>query len=101
MPIPPAQCTTKQEVRRELDRIDNAIIELLAERHAYVNRVAELKTSAAEAHDPVRIEEVIGKIRARAHALDLDGDQAELLWRTLIDWNVNYEKTLIAARERS
>lgn len=101
MPTPPAECATKQEVRRELDRIDNAIVELLAERHTYVSRMAELKKSADEARDPARIEEMIGKIRARAHALNLDGDQAELLWRTLIDWNVNYEKTLIAAREKS
>ena len=25
-------------------------------------------------------------------------DQAELIWKTLIDWNVNYEKGIIVAR---
>jgi isochorismate pyruvate lyase len=34
-------------------------------------------------------------------ALDLDEDQAELVWRTLIDWNINYEKGIITARRRA
>ena len=38
--------------------------------------------------------------RKRAEELELDEDQAELIWRTLINWNVNYEKGIIAARKR-
>jgi isochorismate pyruvate lyase len=30
--------------------------------------------------------------------MGLDEDQAELIWKTLIDWNVNYEKGIIVAR---
>ncbi len=96
----PAQCQTKDEVRVELDRIDQALLALFAERHAYVTRVADLKSDPHEAHDPVRIEAIIGRQRARATELGLDDDQAELIWRTLIDWNVNYEKGIIAARRR-
>ena len=29
-----------------------------------------------------------------------DEDQAALIWSTLIDWNINYEKGIIAARKR-
>ena len=96
----PAECETKEDVRAEIDRIDRALIELFAERHAYVTRMAEIKTDPHEANDPARIEGVIGKVRERALAHDLDEDQAELLWRTLIDWNINYEKGIIIARNR-
>jgi len=96
----PAECETKEDVRAEIDRIDRALIELFAERHAYVTRMAEIKTDPHEANDPARIEGVIGKVRERALAHDLDEDQAELLWRTLIDWNINYEKGIIIARTR-
>ena len=41
---------------------------------------------------------MIDKQRKRAEELGLDEDQAELIWRTLIDWNVNYEKGIIVAR---
>jgi isochorismate pyruvate lyase len=96
----PADCQTKEDVRAEIDRIDQALLTLFAERHRYVTRMAEIKTDPHEALDPVRIEAVIAKQRGRAEELDLDEDQAELIWRTLIGWNVNYEKGIIAARKR-
>lgn len=97
----PAQCTTKEDVRAELDRIDQALLVLFAERHRYVTRMAEIKTDPHEAHDPVRIKSMLDKQRRRAEELGLDEDQAELIWQTLIDWNVNYEKGIIVARRGS
>lgn len=97
----PAECESKDDVRFEIDRIDQALLALFAERHRYVTRMAEIKTDPHEAYDPTRIEAVVSKVRARSLDLDLDEDQAELLWRTLIDWNVNYEKGIIAARRRA
>ncbi|MCS6760650.1 MAG: chorismate mutase [Candidatus Devosia symbiotica] len=76
------------------------MLTLFAERHRYVTRMAEIKTDLHEAHDVVRIKAVIAKIRERSLALDLDEDQAKFVWRTLIDWNINYEKGIIAARRR-
>jgi isochorismate pyruvate lyase len=96
----PADCNSKEDVRAEIDRIDQALLTLLAERHRYVTRMAEIKTDPHEAHDPARIAAVLAKQRKRAEELDLDEDQAELIWKTLIDWNVNYEKGIIAARKR-
>ena len=99
--MPPAQCQTKEDVRLEIDRVDQALLALFAERHRYVTRMAEIKSDPHEARDPVRIEAVIAKVRDRSLSLDLDEDQAELIWRTLIDWNINYEKGIIAARRRA
>jgi len=96
----PADCQTKDDVRAEIDRLDAELLALFAQRHRYVTRMAQIKTDPHEARDPVRIEAVINKIRDRSLALDLDEDQAELVWRTLIDWNINYEKGIIAARRR-
>ena len=96
----PAECHSKDDVRVEIDRIDQALLTLFAERHRYVTRMAEIKTDPHEAYDPARIETIIGKQRGRAEELELDEDQAELIWRTLINWNVNYEKGIIAARRR-
>jgi isochorismate pyruvate lyase len=94
----PADCSTKEDVRAELDRIDQALLTLFAERHRYVTRMAEIKTDPHEAHDPARIAAILSKQRQRAEELGLDEDQAELIWKTLIDWNVNYEKGIIVAR---
>jgi isochorismate pyruvate lyase len=99
-PKSPEACATKDDVRAEIDRVDQALLNLFAERHRYVTRMAQIKTDPHEARDPARIEAVIAKVRDRSLALDLDEDQAELVWRTLIDWNINYEKGIIAARRR-
>ena len=96
----PKDCNNKQDVRQEIDRIDKALIELFAERHAYVTRMAELKNDPHEAFDAERIEAVIAKVRQRALDLGLDDDQAEMTWRNLIEWNINFEKGIIAARNR-
>jgi isochorismate pyruvate lyase len=96
----PADCQSKDDVRIEIDRIDQALLNLFAERHRYVTRMAQIKTDPHEANDPKRTEAVIAKQRARAEELRLDEDQAELIWRALINWNINYEKGIIAARRR-
>jgi len=36
----PADCTSKEDVRAELDRIDQSLLSLFAERHRYVTRMA-------------------------------------------------------------
>ncbi|WP_375597363.1 chorismate mutase [Devosia sp. Naph2] len=97
----PAECESKDDVRAEIDRIDQALLNLFAERHGYVTRMAEIKTDPHEAFDPARIEAIIKKVRGLSLELDLDEDQAELIWRTLINWNINYEKGIIAARKRA
>jgi isochorismate pyruvate lyase len=94
----PADCMSKEDVRAELDRIDQALLTLFAERHGYVTRMAEIKTDPHEAFDKARIDAILAKQRKRAEELGLDEDQAELIWKTLIDWNVNYEKGIIVAR---
>lgn len=96
----PTECTRKEHVRDEIDRIDIELVKLFAERHTYVMRMAELKKEPQEAVAPKRIDAVIEKVRTQAAALKLDEDQAELIWRTLIDWNINYEKGIIAARQK-
>ncbi|GLQ57675.1 chorismate mutase [Devosia nitrariae] len=97
----PAECQTKEDVRAEIDRVDQALLALFAERHRYVTRMAQIKTDPHEAYDKARIESIVEKQRERAIGLDLDEDQVELIWRTLIDWNINYEKGIIVARRRA
>ena len=38
----PAECQTKEDVRAEIDRIDQALLTLFAERHRYAAQFADL-----------------------------------------------------------
>jgi isochorismate pyruvate lyase len=96
----PADCQTKQQIRDEIDRLDRQLIALLAERFGYVRRMAEIKQEPTEAHSQPRIDDVLDKVAAQAEAAGLDRGLIHEMWRSLIDWNVDYERRTIAARKR-
>ena len=95
---PPADCTTKQDIRSAIDALDEDLLQIFALRQTYVRRMAELKQSPDQAFDHDRIETMVAALKARAEEQGLEGEQVEAVWRTLIDWNVDYERRTIAAR---
>ncbi|MGV6819535.1 MAG: chorismate mutase [Parvularcula sp.] len=88
----PAQCETMDMVRTEIDRLDDALVDLLVERWGYVDRAWQLKSSPAEATVPWRIQQVIDRVRDRAEGTDLPPSLVEALWRQLIGWGIQYEE---------
>ena len=75
-----------EQVRAEIDRIDVALVDLICERFAYVDRAWQLKQSPAEARVPWRIQQVIDKVRTRAAEQGLPPELAEALWRQMVGW---------------
>ena len=87
-----ADCADMSEVRAEIDRVDRALVDLLAERWSYVDRAWVFKRSAAEASVPWRNREVIEKVRTRAESAGMPAEMAEALWRQIIGWGIQYEE---------
>lgn len=94
----PADCVDKCDIRTAIDALDEELLQLFARRQGYVRRMAQLKQHPDEAFDHDRIESMVAALKARAESLGLEGEQAESVWRALIDWNVAYERRTIAAR---
>ena len=89
----PADCATLADVRVEIDRCDQALIDQIAERFGYVERAWQIKLiEKQEANVPWRNQQVIDKVRARAEAKGLPPDLAEALWRQMIGWFIQYEE---------
>ncbi len=89
----PAECATLADVRVEIDRCDEALIDLIAERFGYVERAWQIKLmEKQEANVPWRNQQVIDKVRTRAEAKGLPPDLAEALWRQMIGWFIQYEE---------
>ena len=95
----PEDCQDMDQVRAEIDRIDNALVDLIAERFTYVDRAWQLKSRPEEATVPWRIQEVIDKVEARARERGLPPELAEALWRQMIGWFIQYEEQRLR-RER-
>jgi isochorismate pyruvate lyase len=90
---PPAECTDLSQVRIEIDRLDNDLVDLIAERFGYVERAWQIKLGLKqEASVPWRNQQVIDKVRARAVEKGVPPDLCEALWRQMIGWFIQYEE---------
>lgn len=59
-------CNSLGEIRAEIDRLDDAIVALMAERAMYVKDAARFKRDAYQVSAPARQAEVYAKVRALA-----------------------------------
>ena len=89
------------EVRSEIDRIDLALVDLIADRFSYVDRAWQLKTNPGEAYVPWRIQQVIDKVKGRAKERGLPPELTEALWRQMIGWFVQYEEEKLTKQSES
>lgn len=89
---PPKDCHTMDEVRAEIDRLDEEVVDLLAARWGYVDRIWALKRlESSKADVPWRNKAVIERVRARAQQSGLPPEMAEALWRQIIGWGIQYQ----------
>lgn len=90
----PADCTTMAEIRAEIDRLDDDLVRLFAERAGFIDRAAEIKAGVdLPARIEVRVEEVVANVRRHAESYGLPPDLVEKLWRRLIDWSIAREES--------
>lgn len=96
IPRPPDACNTMSELRVEIDRIDNALLYLLAERMTYIERAIILKPREnLPARTTDRVAQVVENVRILAVEHGLDADLIERMWRNMIEWAIAHEaKTL-------
>jgi isochorismate pyruvate lyase len=94
----PQHCANMPEVRAEIDRLDEALVTLIAERFGYVERAWQIKLAEkAAANVPWRNQQVIDKVRAIAGEKGVSPDLCEALWRQMIGWFIQYEEEKLRA----
>ncbi|RUP09203.1 MAG: chorismate mutase [Hyphomicrobium sp.] len=95
-PKRPWECADMSQVRIEIDRIDAAMVELIAERFGYVDRAWQLKMESREgAVVPWRIQQVIDRVKKQAAEKGLPPEMIEMVgaqWRNMIGWFVQFEE---------
>ena len=93
------KCQTMVEVRSEIDRIDRALVQLLAERLTYIEQAGHIKGDRAAVRDEARIEDVVEKVLAVAEPAGLPRAIAEPLWRLLIEKSIEHEFVVFDAKK--
>ncbi len=88
-----ANKTGIQELRHEIDAVDEKLIKLLAERQRLVEAIIAIKhRDGMPARIPARIDYVIDRARSLARAHHLDPALAESLWTEMVEWFVAHEE---------
>jgi isochorismate pyruvate lyase len=79
--------------RAEIDALDAELVRLLGRRVEVVDRVIGIKEQhGIPALLPERVEEVVAHVREEATICGAPPDLAEILYRALIAWTVDYEE---------
>lgn len=88
----PAECADMNDVRLEIDRLDEELVTKLAERWGYVERAWQVKSDASDSRVRWRNEEVIERVRRSAEAKKLPPELVEALWRLIIGWGIQHQQ---------
>lgn len=81
------------KIRQEIDRIDEKLVKLLAERQRCIEAAIEVKRrDRIPARVPERINEVIENAQALAQTHKADPALVKALWTEMVEWFVAYEE---------
>ncbi len=80
-----------QDIRNEIDKIDQKIIELLGKRFEYVKAAAKFKTSEESVKAPERRKAMMQQRRVWAEEQGLNPDVIEKLYQDLVTYFMNEE----------
>ena len=87
-------CKSLDQVRSNIDKIDDEIIRLIALRGEYVSQAAAFKTSETAVRDNSRVEAVVRKARSTAERYGADPDLVEAVYREMISRFINSEMSV-------
>lgn len=89
--IAPADCSTMEEVRHGVDRLDERIVALLAERFRYMEAAARIKTERAAVRDEWRKADVLFKVKAVAEQEAAPTQRIADFYEALIESSITHE----------
>ncbi len=96
---PPADCENMEQVRAEIDRLDLAILDLVADASAMSTAPGSSRRGARKRR-AVAHPQVIDRVRARAQESGVPPELAEALWRQMIGWFIQYEEEKLSKAAR-
>jgi isochorismate pyruvate lyase len=95
----PNECTTIEEVRHEIDLIDQQIINLIAQRKKYVFEVVKYKKTEDDVFAKERYNNVFVARRRWAEESGLNPDTIESVYKTLVHYFIDEQLKVVAKRD--
>lgn len=79
------ECNSIEEVRNNINNIDEQIVKLIALRGEFVKQAAKFKKDSDAVKAPKRVEEVISKVKDLAKSTGANEEVVENIYRTMIN----------------
>jgi isochorismate pyruvate lyase len=89
--VKPDECGSMVEVRHGIDRLDEQIVALLAERFRYMDAAARIKQERGAVRDEERKAEVIGNAAGHAAKSGVPTNIVEEIYERLVEGSIAYE----------
>jgi isochorismate pyruvate lyase len=84
-------CKTLEELRKEIDEVDEKIVELIALRNSYIKQATKFKHTVDEIKADDRVEDVLNHVRHKALSLGVSPNMVVDLYKNMIDAMVEIE----------
>jgi isochorismate pyruvate lyase len=94
------ECNSLEEVRNEVDKIDDKLVELISERSHFIRQAAAFKESVEEVKAKDRIDFILSRIRHRAIELGVSPNMISELFTIMIDEMVETEISELRNRNK-
>ncbi len=87
----PTECNDMTQVRRGVDAIDAALVQLLGQRFRYMEAAARIKDCRDQVRDERRKAEVISNVIEQARLHGVPVPVAAALWQDLVEASIAHE----------
>ena len=85
------KCESLEQVREQIDQLDQQLIDIIATRQFYVDQAVRFKRTTEDAQSPERVQQVIDKVRQKAFEVGTDPDLVETIYRAMIQHFIQRE----------
>ncbi|AVX20446.1 MAG: chorismate mutase [Bacillota bacterium] len=89
-----------EELRREIDKVDEAIIELLGRRLKLAREIGLIKGHNRKIRDLRREQRVLERVKLQASLQQFSPEVAEKIYRILMDYFVSQQEELLRQQRR-
>nr|WP_297484077.1 chorismate mutase [Sulfurimonas sp.] len=85
------KCNSLQEVREEIDIIDEQLVDLISKRSRLIRQAAAFKESVDDVKAQDRIDDIMQRVRKKAIELNINPNMISELFKIMIDEMVETE----------
>ena len=84
-------CSGMEDVRRNIDALDDVLVPLLVTRGGYMTQAARIKQDQNQVRDEDRIESIVARVRERAAQEGGEPEVIEAIYRSMMEAYIAYE----------